>query len=666
MKKIIKLLIVTAMIIAGTSASAQNFNVGSIIVDSTIVVIPQTARTFVVHITGLVANTWVYLDYDTTTAYTHYVGPVPLTPVTDTVLYMAVTGLTANTLYHRQVRLQGGASGLSDPDTFSTAACNFTPFITASDTVICANDSATLILTMIGTSYQWKRNNINIVGATASTYVAHFAGVYTCLVSDSTCSATSNAINITVSSQTVVATISPNVSICQGQSTVLVAGGGTDYLWSPTASLSNPSTDTTTATPNVTTTYQVIVSNSFCGGWGSASVTVTVLPAPVATATNDTSICGSGLVALHASGAGVGGTYQWSPAVGLNNPNSQNPTAFVTGTITYTALVTNANQCTDTESVTITVNTVYPTVSVFPASLNICAGTTINLIASGTATSYLWTPGSFSGSTYPVTPGVGVHLYTVTANLGGCTATASTTITVFAAPTVTTNGNQSVCSGHGVGLSASGASTYSWSPSTGLSTTTGASVTAMPASTTTYTVIGTSSDGCTASTQVTVTVNPSMTLTSWFYDGSCGLQLNGNFPVLIQGVIVQSVFRPAVTSTSTQATINPVCLNSGNLVSIITGSGCDTSFIYLPTGVGEVAEGEVINVYPNPFRDVLNVELPSGKYQVSLVNLSGQQVRTVNVEKSFTIQRDNLATGFYFLRIISEKSTRTLKVQIVD
>lgn len=51
-------------------------------------------------------------------------------------------------------------------------------------------------------------------------------------------------------------------------------------------------------------------------------------------------------------------------------------------------------------------------------------------------------------------------------------------------------------------------STYSWSPSTGLNTTTGSTVTANPTSTTTYTVTATAPNTCTNTTSATVTVNP--------------------------------------------------------------------------------------------------------------------------------------------------------------
>lgn len=79
--------------------------------------------------------------------------------------------------------------------------------------------------------------------------------------------------------------------------------------------------------------------------------------------------------------------------------------------------------------------------------------------------------------------------------------TASLTINVTAA--ASTN----LCQGSAVTLNASGGSTYTWSPPTGLNTTSGASVIAIPAATTTYTA--TSSNGtCTGSDAITITVLP--------------------------------------------------------------------------------------------------------------------------------------------------------------
>lgn len=63
-----------------------------------------------------------------------------------------------------------------------------------------------------------------------------------------------------------------------------------------------------------------------------------------------------------------------------------------------------------------------------------------------------------------------------------------------------------ICYGESTTLVASGAQRYSWSPATGLSSTTGNSVVASPATTTTYTVTGTGPNGCSTSRTITVEV----------------------------------------------------------------------------------------------------------------------------------------------------------------
>lgn len=72
-----------------------------------------------------------------------------------------------------------------------------------------------------------------------------------------------------------------------------------------------------------------------------------------------------------------------------------------------------------------------------------------------------------------------------------------------------------ICSGQSVNLTASGGVSYTWSPATGLSATTGATVTANPTTTTTYTIQGVLGNGCVAGTTVTVTVGgPTVTVNS--------------------------------------------------------------------------------------------------------------------------------------------------------
>jgi len=83
------------------------------------------------------------------------------------------------------------------------------------------------------------------------------------------------------------------------------------------------------------------------------------------------------------------------------------------------------------------------------------------------------------------------------------------TLTVYALPTVTVSPiADSYCSpgGTAVTLTAGGASTYTWNPTTGLSPTSGSPVDASPATTTVYTVTGTDGNGCTNTAMSTITV----------------------------------------------------------------------------------------------------------------------------------------------------------------
>lgn len=94
----------------------------------------------------------------------------------------------------------------------------------------------------------------------------------------------------------------------------------------------------------------------------------------------------------------------------------------------------------------------------------------------------------------------------------GCSLTddevtlAPLSIVVHENPTVTVDIEESVvCPSNGVTVTASGADTYSWAPSAGLSAANTATVDALPSTATVYTVTGTDAYGCTATAQTTIT-----------------------------------------------------------------------------------------------------------------------------------------------------------------
>ncbi|MES2388504.1 MAG: T9SS type A sorting domain-containing protein [Bacteroidota bacterium] len=117
----------------------------------------------------------------------------------------------------------------------------------------------------------------------------------------------------------------------------------------------------------------------------------------------------------------------------------------------------------------------------------------------------------------PGVPGFyGLNFSPVTTLSGAATATA--TITSPPSMTITPGGATTYCEaqGNSVSLTATaGFDSYAWSPSTGLSATTGATVTANPSTTTTYTVVGhVDATGCNSPQTVTVTVTPRIDVTA--------------------------------------------------------------------------------------------------------------------------------------------------------
>ena len=90
------------------------------------------------------------------------------------------------------------------------------------------------------------------------------------------------------------------------------------------------------------------------------------------------------------------------------------------------------------------------------------------------------------------------------------------TFTVAVQPdpiTITASSSTTFCYGNSVDLTASSSASYNytWSPATGLNTTTGATVTANPSTTTTYIVTGNNGFGMVNTKTVTITVNPAPT-----------------------------------------------------------------------------------------------------------------------------------------------------------
>ncbi len=116
-----------------------------------------------------------------------------------------------------------------------------------------------------------------------------------------------------------------------------------------------------------------------------------------------------------------------------------------------------------------------------------------------------WSGSNINPNTGLFTPSTAGNIEITYTTTGDCPGIATVTLVVNALPTVNASANVAICNGESTTLTATGASTYTWSPAT--SPASGASVSASPSMTTPYTVTGTDANQCQSTDQVTVTVN---------------------------------------------------------------------------------------------------------------------------------------------------------------
>jgi gliding motility-associated-like protein/uncharacterized repeat protein (TIGR01451 family) len=153
----------------------------------------------------------------------------------------------------------------------------------------------------------------------------------------------SNIIAITIGS-TSSFTVSPDATICNGSNTVLTAGGGTSYTWSPSEGLSATNIASPVASPIKTTVYTVNISNGTCTT--PLNVTVNVVQRPVVDAGADKTMLSGDKVQLKSTIVSESAVnLLWSPSTYLDDPTSPNPISSALNNITYTLTATSANNC---------------------------------------------------------------------------------------------------------------------------------------------------------------------------------------------------------------------------------------------------------------------------------------------------------------------------------
>ncbi|MDD3875212.1 MAG: PKD domain-containing protein [Bacteroidales bacterium] len=318
---------------------------------------------------------------------------------------------------------------------------------------------------------------------------------YTVYISNQT-ETVQNSVQVIVQQPAVLQINNLPSSVCSNSGTIALSGnpaGGTFSGPGMSGNIFNPAT---AGAGQHTITYSY---NTSVGCNSTTTKVINVLPAPNANAGTDQIICAGQSANLTAFG---GVSYVWS-----NNNQTQNINVTPNVNTTYVVSVTGANGCSATDNVVVTVNPL--PIANAGNNVYICIGNSTQLNASG-GSSFVWSPATGLSNTNtpnPLATPNATTTYTVLLTDGnGCTSTSSVVVTVNSLPPANAGIDQSICVGYSAILNASGGTSYTWSPATGLNNTNTFSPTANPSITTTYTVTATDASGCSATDNMVLTV----------------------------------------------------------------------------------------------------------------------------------------------------------------
>jgi hypothetical protein len=297
-----------------------------------------------------------------------------------------------------------------------------------------------------------------------------------------------------------------------------------------------------------------------------------------------------------------------------------------------------------------------PTIFISQISPTLCFGETTTLTATG-ATTYSWSNG-IVGSQIVISPSVTTS-YTVIGYDLGCASLDSINQPVITKPVISiVQSNTLLCTGESATLTATGATSYSWSNGT-----IGSQIVISPSVTTSYTVIG--------------------------YDLGCESLNSINQPVITKPVIsiVQSNTLLCVgeSATITASGANSYSWSNGSnnasvsvspsittTYSVIgSNSNCLTnkSFIQnvdMCTNIEKVnATNSNIHIYPNPFKNSLNINVSNGSYeQVILTDMIGNIIYNKKWKggASLSVDTELLKAGVYFITIRSQDGAVSKKI----
>jgi len=530
-----------------------------------------------------------------------------------------------------------------------------------SSITVTSGSSASFSVTASGTSpliYQWYFNSNPISGATSSTYSINTTspangGSYRVTITNGAGSVTSSTATLIVNTGPAI-TIQPNSqSVLTGSSitfTATATGSGTlSYQWYKNGSSISGATSSTYTISSVAladaANYTVVVTNSVSNVTSDVavlSVASAVVAPTIATqpATQSVNVGSSVTLSVIATGTSPF-TYQWykgsSAVSGATSSSYTISSPAVGDSGSYYVTVTNSSGTATSNTATLTVNVVAPSITSQPSSVtaNVGGSVTLSITATGTSPfTYQWYKNNLAisgatNATLTISPLASSDpgSYTVSVSNSASTVTSNAaTITVNIGPSISVQpASQTVNAGTGVTFSvtANGTApfTYQWYKG-GLSilgATNSSYTIASPAinDSGSYTVIITNSVGSTTSNSAVLTINSAPVITTQPVSQSVVAGSTVTLSVLANGSgtisyqwqknatsisgATSSTYTISSTSVSDSANYSVVVTNSfGSVTSTVstltvTSAVISPSVITQPTGQN-ITVGSVLNL----------------------------------------------------------------------
>ncbi len=520
----------------------------------------------------------------------------------------------------------------------------------------------------LSNAYTWNYNS-SLLNDSINSILADTSGKYELIFNSSLYNCYDTlTINLNVKSLPIVSITTSDSTICEGQSTTLIANGASTYTWNTLVN-----TDSIIVNPTLSTNYSVSGISNGCQNSDTVLITVKSLPI-VSITTSDSIICEGQSITLIANGAS---TYTWNTLV-----NTDSIIVKPTLNTNYSVLGIDSNGCQSMDSVLVLVNAKPSTPVITSSALSVCSPSIITLV-SNVNIGNMWSSGSANDSLIANNSG---NFFTIITDTNGCVSDTSNILVITINPQplapIITSSATSVCAPNFITLVSNTTYGNTWNNLAGINDS------VLVSGTGTYQVTFTDSvTGCSSnpSNAITATINPQPIINATPLNSNVIAAANTNFanPINLSGGISYaiSVF---TTNNVTSAISNgiytgptllenyTVLASPGNdsIVYTIIGTdvnGCSDTVIEVVnmsviTALSALPVAESISLYPNPTSSSFEVT-STNAFTLKLVDMLGSIVYTSNEKiTSRIVNVSQLPSGVYSLLIVTELGTAVKRI----